>query len=139
MKKLQVWEAQRKSMFKTRHKCLLMGKYYPGKTPPLSFWKYISIIRVFRKKQRVPVLHTYPGKQRMSPTEIKHQRFLRTKAVLNTYQTAKEVSEYHQLYERFRLCLKEKNKKQKNKKTGWSDIFRNMSEKDVHRLLKTDA
>ena len=51
MEKLQVWEAQRKSVFKTRHKCLPMGKYYPGKNPPLSFSKYISIIRVFRENK----------------------------------------------------------------------------------------
>ncbi len=56
---------------------------------PTHHGKAYSVSR-FPRKQRVPVLLTYPGKQRMSPTEIKHQRFLRSKAVpnfKNTYMT----------------------------------------------------
>jgi hypothetical protein len=97
---------------------------------PTHHGKVYTVERL-RRKQRVPICLEYPGKQRVSPSDIKRRRVQRAMENPHSLNPPSVESPYSQLYKRFRKNLR----KMKNERIGWSDMFKDMSIKDVQRLF----
>jgi hypothetical protein len=80
------------------------------------------------RKQRVPVIWEYPGKQRVSPTALKIRRLIQMKD-----KSAPEA--YKVMYDRYRQHQRDR----RNQRVGWLDLDPIMLENLIHAKDKYEA